>query len=83
MNITTFKVPVKLTRTPIGINLEVKEDEKVIYKTKELGEDADNDIIKFSKQVSDNNEKQKTIAKRMLLMGENERESFIFMEFLT
>jgi len=83
MKISTFKVPIKLTREANGINLEVKEDEKTLSKEQPLGEEADNEIVKLSKQVSDYNEKQKSIAKAMMLKGEDEREGFIFMQFLT
>jgi hypothetical protein len=48
MKISTFKVPVKLTRESGGINLEVKVDEKTLSSDKELGEGAENDILNSS-----------------------------------
>ena len=83
MKITTFKVPIKLVRGPEGVSLTVNEEEKTIFKERSLDEGSENEILKLSKQVSDHNEKQKAIAKSMMLKDEKEREGFILMEFLT
>lgn len=79
MKITTYKVPVKLKRDSSGhVEMEFDENARTKLGSREVSDDT-RDIVTLSKQLSDNNEKQKSIAK--MVLGANETEKQIELQF--
>ena len=81
MKITTYKVPVKLTRDNNGVQVELDENAKEHVRDEQIGEDTSN-IVTLSKQLSDHNEKQKTMLAACMNADETEKETFVQFKYL-
>lgn len=82
MKIVTYKVPAKLKRSDSGeVEVELDENSKEQVKAEQLSDDSSN-IISLSKQISDHNEKQKTMLAACLSAKETEKETFVQFRYL-
>ena len=83
MKILTKKIPVKLTRTPSGVEMEMFEDRAVEDFSIPISQDEEaRGIVMLSKDVGDFNDKQRIIVKKSLFANETTRETHILLRYL-
>lgn len=84
MKITHYRVKCKLKRESNDqVSIEIMEDTKEFFKEEIVKEGGSQAILSISKELSDHNEKEKTLKKRTLLNSETEAESFLILKYLT
>ena len=81
MKVTTYKVPVKLTRSANGVTASLIEEEKVFLKTEDVNVEP-TFIPNKAKELADANSKQLELVKITILGKETEITSHVELKYL-
>lgn len=82
MKIVTYKVPVTLTRVAGNVEITQHDEQRVRVNEAEETQFTSKQVVTMSKNVSDNNNAQMSIAKMTLGASEQSKDTHLLLKYI-
>lgn len=83
MKISTYRVPVKLTRDPVTGEVESElGEERVRINSENDQEFGSQRVVMLSKEISDGNNKNLTMVKHIMRGDEMTKDTFVILKYI-